>query len=73
MGNVFRSDDDLAEFPFPWRVLVFDGRPQRTVLHIQSTMADSRAMTATPENMSRICSNDCLESVEKEQIYGTGP
>lgn len=41
---------------------------QCAVLHTQATMADRRAMTATPEKMSRICSNDCLESMEKNEI-----
>lgn len=46
----------LAVWSFgPWS-------PPCVVLHVQSTMADIRAMTATPENMRRICSSDCLES-----------
>lgn len=57
-----------GRIPSPCGVFGIWWSPQCAVLHIQSTMADSRAMTATPENMSRICSNDCLESMAKRRF-----
>lgn len=42
-------------------------RRERCFFHFQLTMAESTAMTATPQKMSRICRRDCLVKKRKKR------